>query len=49
VVVMAPVEMDEAEASKQASELPAWMTTGLEYWGVPVESVILHQSAVDLL
>jgi len=41
VVVMAPVETAEAEAFKHESELPAWMTVGLEYWGVPVESVIL--------
>jgi hypothetical protein len=40
-VVIAPVETAEALAFKQASELPPWMTTGEEYWGVPVESVIL--------
>ena len=41
VVVTAPVETDDALAFKQASELPAWITTGYEYWGEPVESVIL--------
>jgi hypothetical protein len=41
VVVMAPVATDEAEAFKQESSLPAWTTVGLEYWTLPVESVIL--------
>lgn len=27
---------------KHESELPAWMTVGLEYWGLPCESVILE-------
>jgi len=41
VVVMAPVATDEAEALKQELSLPAWTTVGLEYWTLPVESVIL--------
>jgi hypothetical protein len=40
VVVMAPVATDEAEALKQELSLPAWTTVGLEYWTLPVESVI---------
>jgi hypothetical protein len=46
VVVMAPVATDEAEAFKQSSELPAWTTVGLEYWTLPVESVILTISTI---
>ena len=38
---MAPVATDEAEAFKQELSLPAWTTVGLEYWTLPVESVIL--------
>lgn len=48
VVVMAPVATDEAEAFKQESSLPAWTTVGLEYWTLPVESVILIISTCSI-
>jgi len=41
VVVTATVETEDALAFKQELSLPAWTTIGLEYWTLPVESVIL--------
>lgn len=41
VVVMAPVGIPEVALEfKHESLLPCWMTVGLEYWGLPSESVI---------
>lgn len=42
VVVTAAVGIPEVALEfKHESELPAWMTVGLEYCGVPLASVIL--------
>lgn len=43
MVVTGAVGMPEVALEfKHESVLPAWMTVGLEYWGLPCESVILR-------